>query len=86
MMVVIAPQWCTVMYRSGMGLMTPDSNEADAGKSGHRLSISVNEAQYEHLAKIAHSNRVSIAWVVREAVDRLLKDDMPLLHVRNSSS
>ena len=50
-------------------------------KSAHRLSVSLTAEQYRELNEIARKNRVSVAWVIREAIDRLLKDDMPLLHV-----
>ena len=50
-------------------------------KSVHRLSVSLTAEQHRELNEIARKNRVSAAWVVREAIDRLLKDDMPLLHV-----
>lgn len=46
-----------------------------------RLSVSLSADQHRELNEIARKNRVSAAWVVREAIDRLLKDDMPLLHV-----
>lgn len=50
-------------------------------KSAHRLSVSLTAEQYRELSEIARKNRVSVAWVIREAIDRLLKEDMPLLHV-----
>ncbi|MEL7381870.1 MAG: ribbon-helix-helix domain-containing protein [Pseudomonadota bacterium] len=53
----------------------------DSEKIAHRLSVSLTAAQHHELSEIARKNRVSVAWVVREAIDRLLKDDMPLLHV-----
>jgi predicted DNA-binding protein len=52
-----------------------------AKKSSHRLSVSLTADQYQHLSELAQKNRVSVAWVVREAIERLLRDDMPLLHV-----
>ena len=50
-------------------------------KPAHRLSVSLSPEQHLELIEIANKNKVSVAWVVREAVDRLLKDDMPLLRV-----
>ena len=50
-------------------------------KSAHRLSVSLTAEQHREINEIAQKNRVSVAWVVREAIDRLLKDEMPLLHV-----
>jgi len=50
-------------------------------KAPHRQSVSLTEEQHRQLTEIARKNRVSVAWVIREAIDRLLKEDMPLLHV-----
>lgn len=44
-----------------------------------RASISFPEEQYSVLEKIAAENRVSLAWVVRDAVDDYLKARWPLL-------
>lgn len=51
-------------------------------KGTHRLSVSLSAEQYAELLEIAQKNKVSIAWVVREAIERLLKDELPLFHVR----
>jgi metal-responsive CopG/Arc/MetJ family transcriptional regulator len=60
--------------------MPADAQNND-DKSVHRMSVSLTAEQHRELNEIARKNRVSVAWVVREAIDRLLKDDMPLLHV-----
>ena len=44
-----------------------------------RASISFPEEQYEVLGKIAAENKVSLAWVVRDAIDGYLKSKWPLL-------
>lgn len=54
-------------------------NQSD--KPAHRLSVSLSAEQYLELNEIARINRVSVAWVVREAIDRLLTDNLPLLHL-----
>ncbi|WP_454015195.1 ribbon-helix-helix domain-containing protein [Aquamicrobium terrae] len=59
----------------------PSTATANDDKTAHRLSVSLTEEQHRELNEIARKNRVSVAWVIREAIDRLLKDDMPLLHV-----
>ena len=59
----------------------PADAQSNDDKSVHRLSVSLTAEQHRELNEIARKNRVSVAWVVREAIDRLLKDDMPLLHV-----
>ena len=44
-----------------------------------RASISFPEQQYQFLEKIAEENKVSLAWVVRDAIDSYLKSKWPLL-------
>lgn len=51
---------------------------ADAQERSIRASISFPEEQYTVLEKIAAEHRVSLAWVVREAVDGYLKARWPL--------
>lgn len=48
-------------------------------KGAHRLSVSLSVDQYARVAELARRNRVSIAWVVREAVERMLDDKQPQL-------
>lgn len=43
-----------------------------------RASISFREQQYQLLEKIAEENKVSLAWVVRDAIDNYLKYKWPL--------
>jgi predicted DNA-binding ribbon-helix-helix protein len=64
----------------------PMARTAEHDKSGHRLSITLSDEQYAELTQIAAANRVSIAWVVREAVERLLVDDQPLFKIRKHAS
>jgi predicted DNA-binding protein len=47
-----------------------------------RLSVTFSDEQLRSLEAIAKKNRVSVAWVIREAIDRLLRDDAPLFHLR----
>lgn len=48
----------------------------------HRLSVSLSPEQHAELVEVANKNKVSVAWVVREAIERLLHDEQPLFHVR----
>jgi hypothetical protein len=47
-----------------------------------RASVSFAADQYELLERLAEDKKVSIAWVVRDAVDRYLKEQWPLLSPR----
>lgn len=44
-----------------------------------RAFISFPEEQYEVLERIAAENEVSLAWIVRDAIDGYLKSRWPLL-------
>lgn len=44
----------------------------------YRVSVSLTEEQQEFLSALAERKRVSIAWVVRDAVERLIAQEMPL--------
>lgn len=50
-----------------------------ADRAAHRLSVSLSDDQYARVAEVARRNRVSIAWVVREAVERMLEEKQPQL-------
>ena len=53
-------------------------------KALHRLSVSLTSEQHERLAQIAQKHRVSISWVVREAIERLLSEPNPLFRASKS--
>jgi hypothetical protein len=79
---VDAPYWCKLVQIAATSeAAMPTAVQAHKDKSPHRLSVSLTSEQHRELNEIARKNRVSVAWVVREAIDRLLKDDLPLLHV-----
>lgn len=62
--------------------MAGPARENDGKQGAHRLSVSLTPEQHAELVEIANKNKVSVAWVVREAVERLLHDEQPLFHVR----
>ena len=43
-----------------------------------RTSVSINSVDYEELQRIAEKNKVTIAWVVRDAVEKYLTANQPL--------
>lgn len=62
--------------------MTRSIREQGDQRGAHRLSVSLTPQQHAELVEIANKNKVSVAWVVREAIERLLHDEQPLFHVR----
>lgn len=51
-----------------------------------RASVSFPEDQYAELERIAQEHRVSLAWVVREAVQTYLVQRWPLLEGDSSTA
>ena len=43
-----------------------------------RASVGFDAEQYADLERIAKDKKVSVAWVVREAVERYIEDQWPL--------
>lgn len=56
-----------------------NSHDSAATDCTVRASISFPKQQYLVLEKIAAEHRVSLAWVVRDAIDSYLKSKWPLL-------
>lgn len=52
-------------------------------RAKHRISVTFDAGNYEELTRIATSKKVSLAWVIRDAVDLYLSEDTPLLHLRH---
>jgi hypothetical protein len=51
-----------------------------------RASISFPTQVYQELERIADSKRVSLAWVVREAAEKYVADQWPLLSIAKGKS
>lgn len=51
---------------------------ADHREKRTRVSVSLTRAQYEFLTDHAERKRVSIAWVIRDAIDKLVSEETPL--------
>ena len=73
-------KWC----KRGFEAMPLSPQKKKLDKSVHRLSVSLTPEQRAELLEIANKNKVSVAWVVREAIERLLRDEHPLFHAGQS--
>lgn len=57
----------------------PKDRESGEKESGTvRLSVSLSAEQYEYLDQVAKRQRVSLAWVVRDAILRYMDAEAPL--------
>lgn len=55
------------------------SENREAERNTVRTSVSLPREHYDLLASLAEQNRVSVAWVVRDAVARYVEQRWPLL-------
>lgn len=51
-----------------------------------RASVSFPPNIYEELERLAAAKKVSLAWVVREAAEKYVADQWPLLEKQNAES
>lgn len=59
--------------------MNADNNESfETNQRMPRISVSLEMPAYEELNRIASKKRVSMAWVIRDAVSEYLKQESPL--------
>jgi hypothetical protein len=54
------------------------------GSLGYRVSVSLTEDQHEFLTALAERKRVSLAWVVRDAIEQLIAQQSPLFSGKQS--
>ena len=69
----------SLMQRTAMANRRVPSSYPGPAESTVRASISFPKNQYAELARIAQQQRVSLAWVVRDAVQTYLATRWPLL-------
>lgn len=62
-----------------MPTIKPIGNTKLKGNLASRASVTFPPELYEMLQAIARSKRVSVAWVVREATERYVAEQWPLL-------
>jgi len=56
----------------------PGRRTTDGSKN--RISVTFTPEQYEALVEQANIKKVSVAWVVRDAVDQYLQSESPLFY------
>lgn len=62
--------------------MLPVTKKKRAPKVAHCLSDSMSYEQYAEPLEMIEQNRTSVAWVAREAIKQMPRDEQPLLRVR----
>ena len=77
----LSPMWCNVVNgEERMPTKRLNPKKRNEGKTGRlvRASISFPPDVYETLDSIAKEKKVSLAWVVRQAVEKYVADKWPL--------
>jgi predicted DNA-binding protein len=62
--------------------MKSTRKKASPARKKNRASISFPPEVYSELEKLAVAKKVSLAWIVREATEKYLADQWPLLAER----
>ena len=71
---------CKVVQIYGLKHIAMQHDLDQAGRSTPtRISANLTPEQYETLRVIAEQKKVSIAWVIRDAVEKYIADRWPLL-------
>ena len=71
-----APLWCIAVQVGGRVMKNNERNVASHRKV--RASISLSPELHEGIERIARAKKVSIAWVVRDAVEKYLESEKPV--------
>ena len=85
-----APQWCRVVHISRnyeqvshMAAISKRSVRGKEDKEGTRASVTFPGDLYAELERIAGEKKVSVAWVVRDAVEKYVEAQYPLFQRRS---
>jgi hypothetical protein len=65
--------WCGVMHCDAEQRMATTTDEDE---STVRTTVTIPKSSYSEIEKIARDKRVSVAWVVREAVAEYLAENV----------
>jgi hypothetical protein len=75
-----APPWCIVVHQGEGWIMTVKKRAKGKGKDSAmpRMSVSFPPEIYKTLENLATKKKVSLGWVVRDAVEKYVADQWPL--------
>lgn len=60
-------------------MLTQQSREDVGHEKSARISVSFPRGVYETIERLAKEKKVSVAWIVRDAAERYIADQWPLL-------
>ena len=59
--------------------MTMKKGSAETGGKSIRTSVTLSREVYETLGAIAKSRKVTVAWIIRDAAEKYIDNEWPLL-------
>ncbi len=77
-----APPWCNVVQLSHSPMAKKSARSSQKDAKSIRASVSFPAGRYRELERIAEQKKVSLAWVVREAAEKYIAEQWPLLERR----
>jgi predicted DNA-binding ribbon-helix-helix protein len=69
--------WCNLTYDRRRQMAVTEHEHSQA-KHGTRASVTFPAEVYAELERIAEEKKVSVAWVVRDAVEKYVEAQYPL--------
>ena len=67
------------MVHSGVAMLAKQDREDGSHEKSARISVSFPRDVYETIERLAKEKKVSVAWVVRNAAEKYIADQWPLL-------
>jgi predicted DNA-binding ribbon-helix-helix protein len=83
-----APLWCNVVHsclKSGRTMSThaKQSTKSQDHHKSVRTSVSLPPDLHDTLERLAKGKKVSVAWVIRDAAEKYVSEQWPLLQGEN---
>lgn len=84
-----APVWCNVVHLSNQGgpTMPKPNKQPMKQQEPHksvRTSVSLPPELHDTLERMAKGKKVSVAWVIRDAAEKYVSEQWPLLQRENA--
>ena len=78
---VFSPLWCKVVHLNSesVGMAKQQAPTPRAASPTKRMSVTFPSDLHRTLEQIAAQQKVSVAWVVRDAAEKYVSDRWPLL-------
>jgi len=85
MLARFSPLWCKVVHNAEDVHLSSKRHGPKHVLKTTRASVSFPTGVYQELERIAAAKKVSLAWIVREATEKYVADQWPLLQYPRES-